>query len=145
MAQGTVTYYQEIGRTVFDWDIENFDQNIEVFVSPSFNIRATATPEVETSTRLERFHLELQNLVGGRFDISIVKQSPGEVMTLINFVRDDSAIKGIQDPIGFTLGEMQKGLIDELVYPDVLPNNTRITVEIVLNQVVIETSHVPPF
>ena len=145
MAQGTVTYYQEIGRTVFDWDIENFDQNIEVFVSPSFNIR-TMYPEAETSTRLETFHLVLEHLVEGRYDIAIVKESPGDVMLWINYVRDEAAIdNGIPDPIGFTLGEMQKGLIDELVYPDVLPNNTRITVEVVLNEVIIETSHVPPF
>jgi len=49
------TFVREIGENVFAWDIDELGGQKTDFVSPSFNIRATSTPEEEQSTRC-RFH-----------------------------------------------------------------------------------------
>jgi hypothetical protein len=137
-----VSFFREIGETVFSWDL-NFseDQN----VSPSFDIRATSTPEVETSTRMERFHLELSKLDDQkRFDLYLVKETPGEVIVLIAYVQDDSATDvGMQKPIWFPIveGDLEKQNIGQLEYTGPLPSQTRIVVHVCLREQAIETTH----
>ncbi len=119
------------------------DQN---FVSPSFNIRATSTPEVETSVRNERFHLELSKLDDNHFELYLVKETPGEVIAWIVDVQDDSATDvGMKKPIWFPIveGDLEKQNIGQLEYTGPLPNQTHIEAFIALKEEVLETSHTP--
>jgi len=120
-------YFRDIGETVFSWDLVLTEE--QNFISESFNIRATSTPEVETSTRMERFHLELSKLDETHFDLHLVKETPGEVIVWIVDVQDDSATDvGMQKPIWFPIveGDLEKQNIGQLEYTGPLPNQTRI-------------------
>ncbi len=92
---------------------------------------------------MERFHLELSKIDDGlSFEVSLVKETPGEINVKVNDITVELASHNIEGPVYFRIGGAgeQKKRIGQIDYADV-PNKTQIRLNVTLLEVAHESAN----